>query len=510
LESLLEKKFGYSRNHNRMKSLSAAARECGRIALIESIGLRSHDSLAHVRQELVDGKTAELEQRIYTDFITDIAERDPDAPFNGQFHFIVEGDKIITGEGDPQTMQDLGGLVAKGLEASKIIASKDKLRQYGVLREQVQLEHIAKILDWYHSDTNLPLLLTSLCPGRGEVDDLVSRANGFNTSRRMASMWVYAKSESGIDMSAFSLDDLDLDGLRDIFESIGIQNASELVRSTTLEQLAVHVLISHVESAEDAAQRCIKAHDKPRTGTKQGRVVSDMNAEANSRVRARPEAYHLYKTACEQVGASLKSGSVNHDLFRLARELSKDIASTSHVSKRIQYGADFSVSVAREFMDYLRSQVIPQYVFSYVGATARYENGDFSGSGGDAVSSGKVYEGACPGSTGIVQNEEGSLQDSGLLFGLGRVGSIMELSGKRITCPDCNSKVVVPDSLLKEGILHCSDCDSTLDVCGDSVKANRIRLTIQRKKAKELAKAIKARAKLNKQKVSEKYTFWSR
>ena len=43
--------------------------------------------------------------------------------------------------------------------------------------------------------------------------------------------------------------------------------------------------------------------------------------------------------------------------------------------------------------------------------------------------------------------------------------SVKSLVGKRIACPECKQKVIVPDSKLREGRLSCSECKYEIDAC---------------------------------------------
>lgn len=43
--------------------------------------------------------------------------------------------------------------------------------------------------------------------------------------------------------------------------------------------------------------------------------------------------------------------------------------------------------------------------------------------------------------------------------------SLLRLEGKKVTCPECKSKVVVPKKELLDGKLHCQDCGYGIDIC---------------------------------------------
>lgn len=64
--------------------------------------------------------------------------------------------------------------------------------------------------------------------------------------------------------------------------------------------------------------------------------------------------------------------------------------------------------------------------------------------------------------------------------------SLLLLSKKHISCPDCHKKVIVEDKLLKEGILHCTECGNTLDVCGDKEKARIFKKKLTKNKSRHL------------------------
>ncbi len=70
--------------------------------------------------------------------------------------------------------------------------------------------------------------------------------------------------------------------------------------------------------------------------------------------------------------------------------------------------------------------------------------------------------------------------------------SLMLLSGKMIQCPntDCRKMVVVDDSLLREGVLQCSHCANTVDVCGDKAKAAQYKKKLLKKRS-DLRRKIK-------------------
>lgn len=52
--------------------------------------------------------------------------------------------------------------------------------------------------------------------------------------------------------------------------------------------------------------------------------------------------------------------------------------------------------------------------------------------------------------------------------------SLRRLDGKKISCPECKNKVVVPKADLEAGKLSCSDCGYEVDVCSGKTKKSKI------------------------------------
>lgn len=77
--------------------------------------------------------------------------------------------------------------------------------------------------------------------------------------------------------------------------------------------------------------------------------------------------------------------------------------------------------------------------------------------GAHAAAEGKVYD-MC----GMVLNANNASQNAASQTGF---ESLMRLEGKKITCPECKNKVVVPKKNLEAGLLTCSDCGYGVDIC---------------------------------------------
>jgi hypothetical protein len=113
--------------------------------------------------------------------------------------------------------------------------------------------------------------------------------------------------------------------------------------------------------------------------------------------------------------------------------------------------------------------------------------------GGLATSAGVSYD-MC----GYVVNSPEKPQSQSTL-GTG-FESLMAYAGVRLQCPNnrCGEFVVVDIRYLKQGVLHCTACLHTLDVCGDTRKAERIK-----------AEALKKRKETNaKRAEKQKRTEW--
>lgn len=74
-----------------------------------------------------------------------------------------------------------------------------------------------------------------------------------------------------------------------------------------------------------------------------------------------------------------------------------------------------------------------------------------------AEAEGRSYD-ACGMIIGPEGDSEGVAQATGF-------ESLLRLEGKKVTCPECKSKVVVPKDELKAGRLSCSDCGYGIDIC---------------------------------------------
>lgn len=119
---------------------------------------------------------------------------------------------------------------------------------------------------------------------------------------------------------------------------------------------------------------------------------------------------------------------------------------------------------------------IEQLLYSYIALSKQIKDGHIhatsdhisamaESAGNNARENGEAYN-VC----GIIVGAQNSAQTLSIQTGF---ESLMLLSGKKQTCPNCRHSVVVEDSLLKIGILHCHKCDHTVDVCGDQQKAHR-------------------------------------
>jgi hypothetical protein len=372
----------------------------GRAAIRGEQRLRNNDALAPVFL-LLEGKNfEELEPQIYRDYITDMGERVEKKEFNDYFNFSVIEDEIISDEG-----VWLRGMLEDGLQAAKDDYAQDPDYSYALARAERQAKHHSMLVDWYNKDMPHNLLIASLCPPESEVPESIAKLSSFKTNRQMASMWLYERTKSGIRMYAFSLDQLTIDRLQDITDKLG---ADVRISDTTLEQLSAPINLPMADGGE-AVEAIRGIHDKrlddqSTDGVKhyfgiKGNLPEDR--DANRMVAGKPEAYELYKVAVQEVAASLGKNTVTVGLDSLATELKQGFAGSVPSVLKIKAGERISKSHARDFMEYLRTRALSEYIFGnndeheqVQGGSSSY--GGIASAGAYAVNNGISHEGACP------------------------------------------------------------------------------------------------------------------
>lgn len=383
----------------------------GRVG-IESVtrdDLYNHDPLAHV-WNLFEGTDIEgLHQRSYQEFITDQAERSPDAPFMKKFTYHILGNDLVSDTG-----LCLTELLDRSLIATARDASYDDRRTYGYEREVVQKEHVKQIMNWYRNGVSRTMLYASLCPEPSEVDADTARLNGFKTDRQLASMWLFENLGDKIAMHAFSLDKLTLARLQKLYARLG---RCDTVAGSSLEQLAVPYM--GIADGAGALTEFIDSYDEllyEETGIvyRQGVDMSVFSGEANNKVEAKADSYVFYMSCVQAVANSLKLGLVSTDLSDILRNQREafdgvNVPSSLHMVT----GQTIGIPQARAFMDYIRSVAIPHYIFSPLSGDSYFSTIAESGAAASAI--GKSYEGACPKSSMTQEQEEQQLASVGFL-----------------------------------------------------------------------------------------------
>ncbi len=422
-------------DHSERRWMASVAcnRLLGRRAIELTYEKLNHDPLAHVWQLLEAGSlTPELQHKISVEMVTDLGERSPDLGFYKTFDYQVQGDDLVSDTG-----LHMRSMLQKSLEATRQDVTRDSRRTYGLAREQVQNDQLDMILNWYHGDELGMYGFASLCPRPQEVSgpDVVS-VNGFKAERALASLWFYERKPGGLRMTAFSLDQCTLESLQMALDLCGIDHK---VAATSLDELAQAIASSHA-TPDDLK----KAHEF---------VVRDLGyglkaGEANSEVEKHPEVLLMYRKFVVTVSNSLRYGVVSTDLAELLQTVRRHNTPACLEKRRHQ---KLDVPEAREIMEFVRSRLLPEYIFGLSDEQRSYSGGDVSAASSSAASRATSYDGACPSSStqNSQDNETGELIGSGLLYGLSvdrieRDIAAVERSRGRGDCsiPSCENKKV--------------------------------------------------------------------
>lgn len=320
-------------------------REYGRnvIRWVAERRVMNNDDLAHVRQlaeagGVMDGR---MLNRIYIDYLTDMGERAPDLCHYHQIPMQLISGELISGGG-----LNMNESLLKSLEATKIDASLDRRREYGLAREQIQLKQMSEIIQW-SSGANFGSMygFASLCPSGGEIDSETAKINGFKTDRELASIWIYEKSSAGgLALHALSLEHCTLGRFQRLLDLCGVEHH---VSASTMDQLARGINFSST-SVKDlrAMWREILAIDG----------LSIANDDVEDRVRSRPEAFELYLEFVREIEHSLRKASATRRLNSLLRKTGiKSMVDISMMKRFDAYSAE-------KVMGFVRSRMIPHYL----------------------------------------------------------------------------------------------------------------------------------------------------
>ena len=378
----------------------------------------NNDSLAHVYLLLGGVVDGHIEERIHTEFITDMGERLENQPFCSTYGFKYENGEIV---------YDTGILYLESLHNSLEAAAADvqagTFPRYHLDRQAGFMEQGLAMKQWLGSDDTSHLLFFSLCPEPTELSAGDAKKQSFKPDRQMASIQLHSKNADGTGSTiAFSLDVLTIDRLRMLFSELGIDCS---VPNTSLEQLTRSILIDDSHSPEGAVDRIISTYDQllyEQKGKlyKQGIDVEKNAVEANSFVRKHPEAYWLYRQIIDEVAMSLTGKRVTPVLANIVHTQLVLPYSNKHVAVprclMIHAGDYYDYDKASLLVDYLRKKAIPEYLKQKLSPNSKTEascsSGYSSGSsvgdgasysigsaGASAQQSGKTYDGGCPSSS---------------------------------------------------------------------------------------------------------------
>ena len=408
--------------HNTSRQIGAKA-----IELVNRDAYLNDDPLAHVWTVLESTNRAGQDAQIAAEISADLAERSPDRCHSRSFGYMVVGDDLLSDTG--LYMREM---LLRSLEVTKVDAINDTLRNYGLLREQVQYEQLSQILDWNTYSAGKIIGFASLCPTIAELDSRTAKANSFKQDRLLASLWFYEKQSLGqLKMHAFSLEHCTLDRLSRTLEQCGLP---AVVGINTLDQLARSIDLSACGvAAFKQAYRAVLLND--------GVKSSDIE-DADTKVAACPEAVELYKKFVYSCAESLSYGVVSARMATLLSEITSMQNGAIHSYLGLKAGDSIGINDGRLLMDFLRSRVLPQYVYgvSPRSTPSHSDATSFAASLSDVVASGKVYDNSCPGSAfGGKTSEALGLADFGII---NRQAVIDILSGqvKRGDCLACPVK----------------------------------------------------------------------
>lgn len=225
-----------------------------------------------------------------------------------------------------------------------------------------------------------------------------------------------------------SLDWSDLDSLRAVCRSeIGL----ELSGTLSHEILSQQIMMSLTPSQALELARTIQREHK--------KQVNDVSSDAAQAIQSRPDIFDSCKREIKY--AARDSKTYQEFLARKDNILYEHLATYSTIIK----GGVVSHDISQALADSTERAVSAGETYSMCG---------------DEVSSVRQVPGVAP------------------------FESIMRLSNKLVKCPNtgCGKMVVIEDKYLRQGILHCHECNHTIDVCGDMGKANRIKQDLVRQR----------------------------
>lgn len=439
-------------------------------------GLRSDDALAPVFTLLEHQSFEEAEPQIKIEYVTDMGERAKKRYVNKSFDLRVEGNDILY----DLTGKSYREMMAGGLKAAKIDADNDSRWDYSKHQAEIQAGHIDQLLEWYQSDDKNCVMINSLCPEDEELPATTAELLNFKTDRMMSMNWLFAKTERGLVMHAFSLDGLTLEKVGVLSNQLGIE---EKPAATALEQLTRLTKLPFTDGAT-AVETIRRQHDEKLDQEEPGNAAhyfgTKQNFEAvmdaNSFVESRPQAYETYKRAVRGLASSLVTGKVCRELANLSNDLRVGFElDNAPGALLLAENSPLTLDSSRAFMDYLRRQALPHYIYEGHNLQRTYGSSEVSVAyaGAAAVSSGSSYDGACPGaaSAGTLAEQHAN----------GELAAAMNVHGRKEFssryCPNCLPKPKGNKNVKawRQGEhIGCSDCGHVVDVCtGNVVKQGK-------------------------------------
>jgi hypothetical protein len=475
---------------DRESRLERRNRILGRLALSAETRLLNNDPLAHVFLRLDAPSFAEVEDQVRAEYRGDMSERSDitsgeaeagkERPFQTTFDYILQGEELIYAE----TGKRLNELLGDGVMAAEADFEQDQQGYaYHLERAKVLANHGPAIAQWRKGDPEACAVIASLCPPESEISAEVAKKGSFKPGRAMASVWVLEPTQRGVQMSVFSLDQLTLKRLQSIYDQleVGVE-----VEGSTLEELG-QIRQLNTASGDSAVSEIIKLHDSnldkeslnQKTHYQGIEVTGSGREEAYEMVRASADAERLYFNAVESVACSLREGKITPTLGRIISELRSAYKSSDQLPAGLRLGRSLTIEQSREFMDYLRCQVLSEHIFGDKTAHVEFQQqnyfrGDYGGiaaAGSYASAKGISRAGDCPTSTSI-QGEQ--MSNANVKAALGVFGR-EEFESK--WCPNCLKKPKSGKTVKawRQGDrIGCGDCGQVQDVCtGRVVKKGR-------------------------------------
>jgi hypothetical protein len=431
---------------------------------------KNNDALAHVYL-IHENSIQDIENRIYTEFVTDIGERLVDQPFYGSYRYDFDGKEVV---------YDTGLRLFESLQKSVLAAEQDVRSgfhdEYHLRRQEAFYQQGLELFKWLvdeHSSKHL--MFISLCPDYQELRPEEATKQGFKPDRKMASIQLHSKTEGGYVSKTFSLDNLDIDGLNKIAHELYIDNISA---SSTIDLLSMPIYIDDNSSSDAVAADLINKHDQlllERTGAlhRQGINLNKNVVEANEFVAKHNETYELYLNIVYEVAHSLKNGLINYKLAHLIDDsLLKQYGDDRPKELVFKEGDLFYESNARLIVEYVRSRAIPEYLNSKLIINKSYQTNistsysDIGAAGVGAYTNGKEYNGSCPSSGifGVNVSKSSALSAQAAFMQLIEVAyetpkPIMTKNGYNVipigSCPVCGAECGVGIQNIKTKKWHC-------------------------------------------------------